>query len=353
MTLIFGKSKKDGTIKFDNKKAGVFVKIALGMIFLLTGFVPFEAFSQDDDIFGIERRLGGRKSESAMGNVFRNAISKFSLELSTGAGYHRNQMDFVSLSPDYYPIQSISDQALPVESPYAFRSEDFAFPVNAGVRINMFGIFTLGGGYGREFGRIKHFGQGEQQLRLEGAAYSFDKFYGTFGLVLYDARRRAAFLNWRYRNYSGSNYYMQSQLKQRLRQNYPWHFILEGEYGTMKISKAYDSHLSVAEPFYSLGLRIEREFSEYARLFVKPAASFSNLSYDKTVISDNLEVLETQTIKQNLYTVNVGLSISIPGTKRCKVPGCGVVMKHLHNGVEYRGSSIWKLQNRKVGQWYK
>jgi hypothetical protein len=27
-------------------------------------------------------------------------------------------------------------------------------------------------------------------------------------------------------------------------------------------------------------------------------------------------------------------------------------MKHNHNGVEYRGSSIFNFQNRKIGQWY-
>lgn len=144
---------------------------------------------------------------------------------------------------------------------------------------------------------------------------------------------------------------MQGELSQRVRANYPWLFVLEGEYGSVKINKGYDSHLNVNEPFYSLGLRIEREFSEYAKIFVKPAVSFSSFSYDRQVEQNGVGILEMQPVSQNLYAVQVGLSISIPGTKRCKVGGCGVVMKHLHNGVEYRGSSIWNLQNRKVGQW--
>jgi hypothetical protein len=126
---------------------------------------------------------------------------------------------------------------------------------------------------------------------------------------------------------------------------------LEGEFGSLKIAKSYDSHLSVTEPFYSLGLRIEREFSEYTKIFIKPAASFADFSYNMIVNHNNLEELEMQNVTQNFYTVNIGISISIPGTKRCKVGGCGVVMKHLHNGIEYRGSSIWYMQNRKVGQW--
>jgi len=328
------------------------ITVAVSMVLSCVSY-PFHAAAQEEDIFGIERKLSSRKSESGVGNVFRNAISKFSLEIGGGAGHHQNRMNFSTVEPEAYPIQNISDIAVPIENTGAFEANEYAFPVNAGVRLDLFGFFTLGAGYGKEFGKMQHFSSDDQQFQIEGTSYTYDKLYGTFGLVLYNARRRAAFLNWRYRKYSGNNYYMQTQLKQRVRQNYPWHFVLEGEYGSMKIKKAYDSHISATEPFYSLGLRIEREFSEYAKIFLKPAASFSTLSYTRPVNHNSMEVTEIHTIKQKLYTVNLGLSISIPGTKRCKVGGCGVVMKHLHNGVEYRGSSIWKLQNRKVGQWYK
>ncbi|MEX2593484.1 MAG: hypothetical protein WD426_11990 [Anditalea sp.] len=329
------------------------IRIGLTLLFLSVLF-PLKSSAQED-IFGIERKISNRKSESDLGNVFRNAISKFSFEISTGAGFHQNSLDFSSLTPEDYPIQNISDPQRPIEigdeNQETFIGDEYAFPVNAGVRIDMFGIFTIGGGYGKEFGMIKNLSAGDHQFSLEGTTYTFDKLYGTFGLVLYDARRRVLFLNWRYRNYSGNNFYMQSELKQRIRQNYPWHFILEGEYGSLNLSKAYDSHLSVTEPYYGVGFRIEREFSEYTKIFIKPTVSFTTLSYNRTVTHDNLEVLEMQNLHQNLFTINFGLSINIPGTKRCKVGGCGVVMKHIHNGVEYRGSSIWNLQNRKVGQW--
>ena len=324
--------------------------LSLLLIFCLA-VLPKHSFAQEEDIFGIERKLGGRKSESNVGNVFRNAISVFSLEISSGAGYHTDQLDYMSVLPEAYPIETVVDLAS-VEAQGPYKVGDYAFPVDLGIRLNMFDFFTLGGGYGREFGKIGNYEMGDHRLQLEGTSYTYDKLYGTFGLVLYNARRRASFLTWRYRRYSGNNYYMQSQLKQRIRQEYPWHFVLEGEYGSLKIKKAYDSHLSATEPFYSLGLRIEREFSEYAKIYLKPAASFYKLAYDKTVVHNGVEVFETQPIKQNIYTLNIGLSVSIPGTKRCKVAGCGVVMKHLHDGVEYRGSSIWKRQNRKVGQWY-
>jgi hypothetical protein len=91
---------------------------------------------------------------------------------------------------------------------------------------------------------------------------------------------------------------------------------------------------------------VEREFSEYTRLFVKAGAEFRNFSYQVE------DLTEVQNIQQTLYGVQLGFSVRLPGTKRCKVQGCGVVMKHLHEGVEYRGSSIFNFQNRKIGQWY-
>lgn len=323
-------------------------------LLLLSIWSPGTSFGQEEDIFGIERKIS-RKSESNLGNVFRNAISRISLEVSGGVGYHQNQLNFLSEVPQLYPIQNHLDPQVPIENnhPIGFKNDDFAYPFNVGVRLDIFGIFTIGGGYGKEFGKVGDFKAGDYQFNLEGTSYSFDKLYGTFGLILYDARRRASFLRWRYGRYSSNNYYMQSELRQRVRQNYPWHFVLEGEYGSMKISKPFDRYVAVTEPYYALGLRIEREFSEYTKLFIKPAASFVSMAYERSVPVNNLDVREMHELKQILYSVNIGLSINIPGAKRCKVPGCGVVMKHLHNGVEYRGSSIWKLQNRKVGQWYK
>jgi hypothetical protein len=326
----------------------------ISALVILLFLFPYFLSAQEGDIFGIERKISGRKSESDMGNIFRNAISKFSLEISSGAGYHQNHLNFLSVDSEAYPISNLFDAQLPVDmgaENITFVAEEYAVPIHVGVRVDMFGLFTIGGGYGKEFGKMSPFQTTDYALSLEGSSYTFDRFYGTFGLVLYNARRRAALLNWRYRKYSGNNIYMQRELSQRVRDNFPWVFVLEGEYGSVKISKTYDSHLNVTEPFYSLGLRIEREFSEYAKLFVKPGVSFSKFSYNRSVVQNNVDVMEIQSIDQKMYAIQLGLSISIPGTKRCKVGGCGVVMKHLHNGVEYRGSSIWKMQNRKVGQW--
>ena len=147
---------------------------------------------------------------------------------------------------------------------------------------------------------------------------------------------------------------MEREFKQRIRQNYPWNISVEAEVGRMKViqgepmvPKVYQARLAeVKDQFtYAAGLRIGYDLSEYVSVFAKGKymqRSFVNNSPDFTPFP----------MDQEVYSAQFGLSMKVPGTKRCKINGCGVVMKHNHNGVEYRGSSIFNLQNRKIGQWY-
>lgn len=309
-------------------------------------------FAQED-IFGIDTKAKnrGRKSQSNIGNVFRNAVSNFSFELSSGGAFHTNQMQFYSEFPNQYTISQFRNleepQTITDEDTIRFSRNQMAIPVNLGVKLNLFNTLTLGAGYGREFGRMDNLRGGDFELQFENNSYTLDKAFGSVGLVLYDAGKRAKFLNWSYRRFSSNNIYMQSEKNQRIRQNYPWRFILEAEFGNLYLRQSFDSMaIPASDPFYNFGLRVEKEFSEYARLFFKTGVEFRN--YNLTTENP----LEFQNIKQNLYFAQVGISMSLPGTKRCKVPGCGVVMRHVHDGVEYRGSSIFNFQNRKVGQWY-
>ncbi|UCS95882.1 hypothetical protein KZP23_18380 [Echinicola marina] len=312
--------------------------------------VPVEA--QDEDIFGIDTKARSktRRSESGLGNATRSIISKISLELSGGYGQHFNTMDFMSSDPAAYPISPTFEDASSTDISsgeiVSFDSKSSVIPVNAGVRIDLFGILSVGGGYGREFGNMAMLANDQYHFNFNNDKYVFDKLYGTVGLVLYDAQRRRAYLNWRYKKYSSINTYKQAEQKIRMRQDYPWRFTLEGEFGNITVQESYDAVLTATEPYYGIGLRIERELSEYTKVYIKPNAEFRKFNYQVPTLE------ESQIIEQNLYTVNICLSLRLPGTKRCKIGGCGVKMKHLHDGIEYRGSSIWNMQNRKIGQWY-
>lgn len=332
------------------------------LLLIILVITQIQVFAQDEDIFGISSKAKNPKSESGVGNVFRNAIEMFALEISTGAAYHQIGTSFYSQNPSLYPIsqyQNFETSTFSLQDTLSLSSNEWIFPLlNGGVRINLFNLITIGGGYGMEWGSLAPMRGNDHEFQFEGASYQISKTYGTVGLVLWDAKRRQSVLRWQYRNYSSNNIYMQSELRQRARANYPWRFILEGEFGKMNLKKSYDPsliagatpyvpRLAVSEdPYFGVSLRMEYDFSEYAKFFLKGGAEFRKFTYAASDFS------EFQNIDQNVYGLQAGLAVKIPGTKRCKIHGCGVVMKHLHNGVEYRGSSIFNLQNRKIGQWY-
>jgi hypothetical protein len=320
-------------------------------VVLLASLLVFPGYGQDDDIFGIERKLKSRtrKSESELGNVFRNVIGSIAFELGTGTGFHANTLNFGSQEPKEYPITSVITESITdigSEDTLMFRGGNFTFPFHAGVRLNLFDLLEVGGGYGREWGSMNAIRVEDYRFNFDNDRFMFDRLYGTVGLVLYDAGKRRSFLTYRYRKYSGANHYMQSERRLRMQQGYPWRFLLDGEFGRLFLRESFDHRLESTQPYYSIGLRIEREFSEYTKMFVRPGITVREFGYNP-----GLESLETQTLRQQIFTVQAGVAVRLPATKRCKVSGCGVVMKHMHNGVEYRGSSIWHMQNRKVGQW--
>ncbi|MBC6367888.1 hypothetical protein [Algoriphagus sp. AK58] len=335
-------------------------KLLVSILFL--SVLNLSSFAQDDDIFGISEKAKNPKSESGVGNAVRNVLEMFALEISTGAAYQQMATGFYSENPTLYPIsqyQNFENSAFSLSDTLSLKGGDWVFPlVNGGVRINVFNLITIGGGLGKEWGNLAPMRGNDHEFQFEGATYQISKTYGTVGLVLYDAKKRQSFLKWQYRKYSTNNLYMQSELRQRARANYPWRFILEGEFGNMKLTKAYDPSLDLPgqpytprlavseDPYFGVFLRMEYDFSEYAKLFLKGGAEFRKFTYAASDFS------EFQNIDQNVYGLQAGLAIKIPGTKRCKIQGCGVVMKHLHDGIEYRGSSIFRLQNRKIGQWY-
>lgn len=330
---------------------------------LLTFFFLSSAssFSQDEDIFGITRKARAAKSESSLGNAFRSIQQMFSFQLSTGAAHYTMGTNFYKGDSKVYPITQYQNKEFeyyPLPDTLALSTRQWILPtVEASLRLNLFNILTLGGGYGWEKGMLNPFEGGAYQFSLEGAAYNATNYYASAGLVLYDASRRRFLLKQRYRRFNGANpelkMRMEREYQQRIRQNYPWSISIEGEVGKVNVNqgepsvpKVYLPRLAAAKDqyTYAAALRVSYDLSEYASVFVKGKymqRAFENGSPDFTPFAMNQEV----------YSIQTGFAIRPPGTKRCRINGCGVVMKHNHNGVEYRGSSIFYFQNRKIGQW--
>jgi hypothetical protein len=324
-----------------------FQKLFLPILFLL---ISVTSYGQDDDIFGIAKKPKIPKSESSVGNATRNLIEMFSMEVSGGSAFHQIKMPFYSTAPTLYPLYQVSDLGnqlvLAEENPLNLKGNKYSLPISAGFRINFFNILTAGLTYGQEYGKIGPLKENNQIFLFDGTTYKATKLYLSGGLIVWDAMKRAKYLNWRYRNFSSSNRYMQSELRQRVRQYYPWRVVLEGDYGFFFMRETFDPRVEVSEaPFVGYGIRLERDLSEYAKLFVKGSMEKREFTFSASNFS------EVQNFGQNYFGIQMGLAFVLPGTQRCPIKGCGVVMKHAHNGIEFRGSSIFKFQNRKIGQW--
>lgn len=375
-----------------------------GMLLLFSFFMLAiaSAFGQDEDIFGITRKARNPKSDSQMGNFFRNAFEQFSFQLSTGAAFYNLNTEFYR-GQNVYPITQYQANRdfdfYPLPDTLSLRSRELILPtLEAGLRLNLFNILTVGGGYGLEQGNLAPFEGGGYQFSLQGANYRATNYFASAGVVLFDASRRRFLLKQKYKKYEKANPELKMRMKreydQRIRQNYPWTISVEGEIGRLNLIptneiesyaarflntdlynyervvdyfpevswieardietlnqlrtlRKYQARLGDVKDqiTYAAALRISYDLSEYASVFAKGKymqRSFVNDSPDFIAFPMNQEV----------YSVQFGLAMRVPGTKRCKINGCGVVMKHSHNGVEYRGSSIFNFQNRKIGQWY-
>jgi len=335
---------------------------AFFFLFFCACLPSLQVIAQDEDIFGISKKARNPKSNSSIGNAFRTVREQFSFQLSTGAAQYSMGTKFYRGDGQVYPITQYQNHEFgydPLPDTLALTSRQWIFPtVEASLRLNLFNILSLGGGYGWERGVLNPFEGGGYQFSLEGLDYRATNYYASAGLVLYDASRRRFLLKQKYKRFNGANrelkMRMEKEYNQRIRQNYPWSISVEAEVGRVKVNqeeplvpKAYFPRLAAVDDQYTYAgvLRVAYQFSEYASVFVKGKymrRSFVNNSPDFTPFI----------MDQEVYSLQTGLALKIPGTKRCKINGCGVVMKHNHNGVEYRGSSIFYFQNRKVGQWY-
>lgn len=96
------------------------------------------------------------------------------------------------------------------------------------------------------------------------------------------------------------------------------------------------------DPFFSIGLTFEKQFSKYFRMYLRPAAEFRNYQFQ----SDNVIVPN----KLNMFSLNLGLLLKYPTYPRNRNSGHNVQMEHVYNGKIYRGRSIFRKQNPRIGQ---
>lgn len=108
----------------------------------------------------------------------------------------------------------------------------------------------------------------------------------------------------------------------------------------------FDSSLITKGIYVNGGVTVERELSEYLRLFVRP--SFEIKSYTLTLPEGGKSIDHYI----NGFYLNVGLTYSIPELTKCFITDCKSQRNHAHGDRAYRSRvhPIYKKQNPQYGE---
>lgn len=123
-------------------------------------------------------------------------------------------------------------------------------------------------------------------------------------------------------------------------------FTGDAQFGLNKFGKKFDRQFVKASPFFNFGVTVEREMSEYFRLFVRPNFEFK--SYTLSLPESNVSIKH----HANALTWSIGFTYTIPELPKCKIKDCAIQINHAHGDKEVRSRMhpIWKKQNPGYGE---
>ena len=132
-------------------------------------------------------------------------------------------------------------------------------------------------------------------------------------------------------------------------------FAADVRFGKVNLGGGFDKATVSNNTFVNLGIRVENVFSEYFRVFARPAIEFKNY----TVTLPGTDAQAT-TIKHKAPTIflEIGVSINYPDLPRSPMKSDKTQMKHFLTDPktgekrEFRGQPFWKKQDPKYGELY-
>lgn len=118
-----------------------------------------------------------------------------------------------------------------------------------------------------------------------------------------------------------------------------------GGYG---LGSNFDKSIIKRGVFFNLGATVERDMSEYFKVFVRP--SYEIRSFTLTPPDAGVGIKH----KFNAFYVNVGVSYRLPELRRCYNKDCRAQINHTHGDRQYRSRvhPIYKKQNPHYGENY-
>lgn len=128
---------------------------------------------------------------------------------------------------------------------------------------------------------------------------------------------------------------------------YDWHYYLDVYAGTMNYGGGFNKTAMKGGGFFNIGVPIEREISEYFKVFFRPSWDFKK--FDMGLPESALSIRNNS---QALY-LNIGVRMNYPDVPRCPIKSCETQKVHVHQGKTFRGRPFYKKQNPQIGENYK
>lgn len=201
-----------------------------------------------------------------------------------------------------------------------FRGKMFSIPLKASLHVE-FDRYRVGGGYSIEYTRVGSFQPTNYSGDISGYALErsnmFVKHY--FGMV-------------------GATVY----------RYYEYGLVVDANIGGYSLGKDFAKNLMKKSIYLNLGVRAEREFSEYFRVFIRP--SYEIKSYKLNIP----ETAETLQHRLDGFYINFGFTYRLPELRRCFLKTCHAQINHAHGNREYRSRRhpFHKKQNPHYGENY-
>ena len=259
-------------------------------------------------------------------NYVRNAAGSFITPGLPGGGAAGYRNWFNEVTPGVFALGSDEDSykivpGLPADSSsLRLKSGGYSIPINLSIYYNLFRV-RLGGGAMIDFHRAR---QPEP-----------DNF-----LTSYPEPARISSTMLRYYfliGYSAYEYYDNA-------------IGVDVRIGSINMGKGFDKSVIETSPSINVGVTLEKVFSEYFRVYLRPAYEFKSYTInlpDATVIDH----------RNSAFFVTLGVSINYPEMPRSPIKSDKTQMRHYvsdghGNKREYRGQPFWRKQDPKIGELY-
>jgi hypothetical protein len=202
-----------------------------------------------------------------------------------------------------------------------FRSASLHLPLQLTIHVQVKDQYRVGAGYAFEYTRLGVF----KPISFADNLGSFDPGFSGFFLKKYFIMGGVTF-------YRYDNYLLSAEIQA----------------GGFSMGNKFDQASISRSMLLNLGLPVERELSEYLRVFVRPSFELRNFTLN---VSESGRSVRH---RFNAFYIHIGANYRLPELPKCFIRECRVQINHAHGNREYRSRvhPIWQKQNPHYGENY-